>query len=57
MRHSKYRYFSKREWGEAFMEGDVRFKSLSYYHQIEDGAVRVMATKVRSSCSQKVACR
>jgi hypothetical protein len=22
------------------MDGDVRFKSLSYYHQIEDGAVR-----------------
>jgi hypothetical protein len=39
-RHSKFRYFRKREWGEAFMDGDVRFKSLSYYHQIEDGAIR-----------------
>lgn len=38
--HSKFRYFRKREWGEAFVDGDVRFKSLSFYHQIEDGAVR-----------------
>jgi hypothetical protein len=27
-------------WGEAFMHGDLRFKSLSYYQQIEDGAIR-----------------
>ena len=37
---ANFGYFAKREWGEAFIEGDVRFKSLSYYHQIEDGAVR-----------------
>lgn len=37
---SKYRYFSEAKWAEAFIDGELRFRSLSYFKQIEDGQVR-----------------
>ncbi len=37
---SKYRYFSEVEWAEKFMDGELRFRSLSHFKQIEDGEVR-----------------
>ena len=40
MRHSRYRYFDEVRWAEAFMDGELLFRSLSHYHQIEDGEVR-----------------
>ncbi len=39
-KRSKYRYFSQVEWAEKFMDGELRFRSLSYFKQIEDGEVR-----------------
>jgi hypothetical protein len=39
-KRSKYRYFTELEWAEQFMDGSLLFRSLSYYHQIEDGKVR-----------------
>ena len=40
MRHRLYRYFDKSEWAEAFLAGEVRFRPLSYYRDIEDEQVR-----------------
>jgi hypothetical protein len=40
LKHCRYRYFDKLKWAEKFMDGELMFRSLSYYHQIEDGKVR-----------------
>ena len=40
MKHSRYRYFDELRWAEAFMDGELLFRSLSHFHQIEDGEVR-----------------
>ena len=40
MRHSLYRYFDQRKWAEAFLDGGLRFRSLSYYRDYEDNNVR-----------------
>jgi hypothetical protein len=39
-KRSKYRYFDEIKWAEAFMGGELRFRSLSHFKQIEDGEVR-----------------
>jgi hypothetical protein len=40
VRQSLYKYFSKREWAEAFLGGQVRFQSLSYFRDYEEQGVR-----------------
>jgi hypothetical protein len=40
LKHCRYRYFDKLKWAEKFMDGELMFRSLSYYQQIEDGKVR-----------------
>jgi hypothetical protein len=35
----QYRYFQKVEWAEQFMDGSLRFRSLSHFQKIEDGEV------------------
>lgn len=40
VRHSLYRYFDQRQWAEAFLDGGLRFRSLSYYRDYEDKHVR-----------------
>jgi hypothetical protein len=40
MRHSLYKYYSGRKWAEAFIDGNLRFRSLSYYRDYEDKQVR-----------------
>jgi hypothetical protein len=39
-KRSKYRYFDEVKWAETFMDGELRFRSLSHFKQIEDGEVR-----------------
>src|SRR4051794_4802208 len=34
LNHSRYRYFDEVGWAEAFMDGELLFRSLSHYHQI-----------------------
>jgi hypothetical protein len=40
MRHSLYKYFTKRKWAEAFLDGGVFFHSLAYFRDYEDENVR-----------------
>jgi hypothetical protein len=39
-RRSLYKYFSERKWAEAFLRGEVLFRSLSYFRDYEDRNVR-----------------
>ena len=39
-RHSVFRYYADRRWGEAFLEGRFRFSSLAYFRDLEDKGVR-----------------
>jgi hypothetical protein len=39
-RHSLYKYFTDRKWAEAFLDGELRFRSLSYFRDYEDENVR-----------------
>ncbi len=39
-RRSLYKYFSERKWAEAFINGEVLFRSLSYFRDYEDNNVR-----------------
>ena len=40
MRQSLYKYFIDRKWAEAFLDGEILFRSLSYFRDLEDGGVR-----------------
>lgn len=40
MRHSLYKYFSDRKWADAFLDGEILFRSLSYFRDYEDKNVR-----------------
>jgi hypothetical protein len=40
MRHSSYKYYSKRTWAEEFLDGKLLFHSLSFYRDYEDSNVR-----------------
>jgi hypothetical protein len=40
MRHSLYKYYSDRKWAEAFLDGQILFRSLSYFRDYEDKNVR-----------------
>jgi hypothetical protein len=40
MRHSLYKYYSGQKWAEAFLRGELLFRSLSYFRDLEDGQVR-----------------
>ena len=40
VRHSLYKYFSDRKWADAFLDGEVLFRSLSYFRDYEDENVR-----------------
>jgi hypothetical protein len=40
MRHSLFKYFSERKWADAFLDGQVLFRSLSYFRDYEDGNIR-----------------
>ena len=39
-RRSLYKYFSEHRWADAFLRGEVHFRSLSYFRDSEDGNVR-----------------
>lgn len=39
-RRTLYKYFSERKWAEAFLNGEVLFRSLSYFRDLEDNNVR-----------------
>jgi hypothetical protein len=36
MRHSLYKYFTDRKWAEAFLDGEVLFRSLAYFRDYEN---------------------
>jgi hypothetical protein len=36
MRHSPYKYCTDRKWAEAFLEGEVLFRSLAYFRDYEN---------------------
>jgi len=40
MRHNLYKYYSERKWANAFLDGEVLFRSLSYFRDLEDNNVR-----------------
>ena len=40
MRRSLYKYFTKRKWAEAFIDGEILFRSLSFFRDYEDRDVR-----------------
>jgi hypothetical protein len=40
MRHSLYKYYDKQQWANAFLDGKIRFRSLSYFRDYEDEQVR-----------------
>jgi hypothetical protein len=40
MRRTLFKYYNERRWAEAFLDGQIRFHSLSHYRDIEDGSVR-----------------
>jgi hypothetical protein len=40
MKHSLFKYFPERRWAEAFLDGQVLFRSLSYFQDYEDKDVR-----------------
>ena len=40
MRHSLYKYFTERKWAEAFLDGEILFRSLAYFRDYEDENVR-----------------
>ena len=40
VKHSLYRYFDETRWAEAFLSGDILFRSLSYYRDYEDEEIR-----------------
>jgi hypothetical protein len=39
-RHRLYKYFSERKWADAFLEGNLLFRSLAYYRDYEDAEIR-----------------
>jgi hypothetical protein len=39
-RRALYKYFSEHKWAEAFLDGKVLFRSLSYFRDYEDKKVR-----------------
>jgi hypothetical protein len=47
-RRSLFKYFSERRWAEAFMDGSVLFRSLAYFRDLEDAAVRGDSNEGRS---------
>gem|GEM_PF-5371550 len=40
MRRSLYRYFDQLQWAEAFLDGELLFRPLSYFQAYEDSQVR-----------------
>jgi hypothetical protein len=40
MRHSLYKYYSEKKWAESFLDGELLFRSLSYFRDLEDENVR-----------------
>jgi hypothetical protein len=40
MRHSLYKYFTQDKWAEAFLDGQILFRSLAYFRDLEDKEVR-----------------
>jgi len=40
MRHSLYKYFPEHKWADAFLDGEVLFRSLAYFRDQEDKNVR-----------------
>ena len=40
MRHRLYKYYDKHQWANAFLDGKLRFRSLSYFRDYEDEQIR-----------------
>jgi hypothetical protein len=40
LRHSLFKYFTDGKWAEAFLDGKLRFRTLSYFRDYEDEEVR-----------------
>jgi len=40
MRHRLYKYYTERKWAEAFLEGEIFFRALSFFRDYEDANVR-----------------
>lgn len=45
MRHSLYRYFTERKWADAFLDGEMRFRSLAYFRDYENESEAEKARK------------
>src|SRR5688572_6125597 len=37
---SLFKYYSERRWAEAFLDGELVFRSLAYFRDYEDGEIR-----------------
>lgn len=40
MRHRLYKYYSEQKWADAFLDGEILFRALSYFREIEDSNIR-----------------
>lgn len=49
-RRNLYKYFSERKWAEAFINGEVLFRSLSYFRDYEDNNAREDPNEGTSIC-------
>ena len=38
--HPFFKFVSRREWAEDLLDGSVRFQSLAYFRDYEDGKIR-----------------
>lgn len=39
-RHRFYKYFDEKKWAEAFLDGNLLFRSLAYFRDYEDAEIR-----------------
>ena len=37
---SLFKYYAERRWAEAFLDGELLFRSLAYFRDYEDGRIR-----------------
>ena len=40
MRHRLYKYYPERKWAEAFLDGEIFFRTLSFFRDYEDANIR-----------------
>ena len=52
-RQEPVQYFSECQWAERFLDGEILFRSLSYFRDYEDSEVRETGTRDRDLASAR----